>query len=263
VFLEKIVIGHSPESALYAYLNDCYHIQSAPNLPYFFEEYRDFSIFGTSNKKHIWQKLKIYLGFLAKSIDYPDLKQIRIENQTVSLFSDNLLGRFEFGDCYIFETLNVAHDNKMIKHAKKSHLVVDDFSVSRMGKETTHVDPIYTSDSLLNQAYFYNSLRVDGAKWVTDVITVSDLSQEQLHDFEYSDTIVLFKLRKLLEEAGFKGLKEKGKYKNGTDIYKKLTIQHVKRHVTPIDKNTYENTEKVKFMNLQMQEILNEHSSDK
>jgi hypothetical protein len=263
VFLENVVIGHSVESVLYAYLNGHYHIQSAPNLPYFFEEYNDFALFGTTNKKQIWQKIKLHLGLLAKGLDYQDVKQIRIEDKTISLFGDNLLCRFEFERCYIFETLNVVHENKIIEHFENSYMVVDDFKVSRMGRNTTHIDPVQTSDNLLNQAYFYNSMRIDGAKWVTDVVTVSNLRQEQLQDFDYSDTIVLFKLRKLIKDMGFKGLKEKGKYKNGTDIYKKPTVQHIKRYVIPIDKNVFESTEKVKFMSLNIQEILNEHCTSR
>lgn len=256
MFLDNVVVGHSPESALYAYLKGYYHIQSAAHLPYFFEEYSDFSLFGTKNKKQIWQKLKILLGALAKTIDYTDLKQIRVQDDTISLFSGNLLARFRFGKCYIFETLNVNHENKISKHSEGSHLIIDDFTVSRMGKETVDVDPYRSKDNLLNQAYFYNSLRIDGAKWVTDIATVSFLSKEQLYDFDYSDTITLFKLRSLLDNLGFKGLREKGKYKNGEHIYKKPKLQHVKRHVTAIDKNTYENTESVRFLDLKMQEIL-------
>lgn len=263
MLVKGVVIGHSVESVLYAYLNGHHHVQSAPNLPYFFEEYNDFALFGTTNKKQIWQKLKMHLGLLARGLDYPDLKQIRIEDETISLFSDSLLCRFGFQECYVFETLNVAHESKIIEHAETSYMVVDDFKVSRMGKSTTHIDPVQTSDDLLNQAYFYNSMRIDGAKWVTDVITVSNLKQEELQDFDYSDTIVMFKLRKLIRDMGFKGLKEKGKYKNGTDIYKKPTVQHIKRYVTPVDKNVFESTERVKFVSLDIQEILNEHCTSR
>ena len=197
------------------------------------------------------------LGALAKTIDYTDLKQIRVQGDTISLFNDNLLARFKFGKCHIFETLNVNHENKISTHSEESYLIVDDFTVSRMGKDTIHVEPYLSKDNLLNQAYFYNSLRIDGAKWVTDIATVSFLNKEQLYDFDYSDTMALFKLRSLLDNLGFKGLREKGKYKNGEHIYKKPKLQHVKRHVTVIDKNTYESTEGVRFLNLKMQEILN------
>ena len=62
MLLENVVIGHSMESALFAYVNDFYHIQSSNFYPLFFGESRGFSLFGTSNKKQIWTKIKIMLG---------------------------------------------------------------------------------------------------------------------------------------------------------------------------------------------------------
>jgi len=206
----------------YAYLNGCYHIQSTSFQPLFFEEYKDFSFFGTKNKSQIWRKFKLWLGLLARNLDYPSLGRIRIQDNKIKLFDDNLLAEFEFEKCYIFESLNVTHENKIQETKPQVYKVVDDFIISRIGKEVTHIDPIYTGDTLLRGSYFYNSLRVDGAKFVTDAVTISYLTREQLYDFDYSDTMANFKLKSQLNSLGYIGRKEKGKYKNGTDIYKKL-----------------------------------------
>ena len=117
MLLENVVIGHSMESALFAYVNDFYHIQSSNFYPLFFDESRGFSLFGTSNKKQIWTKIKIMLGFLSLNIDYPEVKQIRIQDNTIKVFDDNLLIDFEFERCYIFDTMNISHENKILKAA--------------------------------------------------------------------------------------------------------------------------------------------------
>ena len=95
MLLENVVIGHSMESALFAYVNDFYHIQSSNFYPLFFDESRGFSLFGTSNKKQIWTKIKIMLGFLSLNVDYPEVKQIRIQDNTIKVFDDNLLIDFD------------------------------------------------------------------------------------------------------------------------------------------------------------------------
>jgi hypothetical protein len=259
--LNKVVIGHSPESAAYAYLNDCYHIQSTCFQPLFFEEYESFSLFGTRKKSQIWQKFKLWLGLLAKNIDYPDLSRIRLQKNKVKLFNDNLLAEFEFEKCYIFESLNVTHENKIYETKPQLYKVVDDFTISRIGKDVTHINSICTGDHLLKETHFYNSLRVDGAKFVTDAVTTSYLTKKQLYDFDYSDTMANFKLKSQLNSLGYVGRKEKGKYKSGADIYKKLTTKHIKRYVIPEDAHTYRDTKNIKFMQLSIQEIFDASSS--
>jgi len=261
VLLDKVVIGHSPESVAYAFLNECYHIQSTGFQPLFFEEYENFSLFGTKNKSQIWQKFKLWLGLLAKNIDYPDLERIRLQDNKVRLFGDSLLAEFEFEKCYIFESLNVIHENKIQETKPQVYKVIDDFTISRIGKDVTHIDPVYTKDSLLRESYFYNSLRVDGAKFVTDAVTTSYLTRKQLYDFEYSDTMANFKLKSQLNSKGYIGRKEKGKYKNGTDIYKKFIIKHIKRHVLEQDACKYLDTQNIKFLTASMQDLFNASSS--
>ena len=257
MLLNKVVIGHSPESAAYAFLNECYHIQSTDFQPLFFEEYEKFSLFRVKNKSHIWRNLKLWLGLLARNLDYPSLERIRIQDNKIKLFDDNLLAEFEFEKCFIFESLNVAHESEIQETKPPVYKVIDDFIVSRIGKKTTHIAPIYTGDDLLREAYFYNSLRVDGAKFVTDAVTVSYLSHAQLYDFDYSDTMANFKLKSQLNALGYIGYKEKGKYKNGADIYKKLATKHVKRYVLEQDKNKYLDTQSVRFLAPSIQDIFN------
>jgi hypothetical protein len=261
VLLNKVVIGHSPESAAFAYLNDCYHIQSTDFQPLFFEEYPRFAFFGTKNKSQIWRKFKLWLGLLARNLDYPSLGRIRIQDNKIKLFDDNLLAEFEFEKCYIFESLNVTHENKIQETKPQIYKVVDDFIISRIGKEVTHISPVHTRDTLLRESYFYNSLRVDGAKFVTDAVTISYLTREQLYDFDYSDTMANFKLKSQLNSLGYIGRKEKGKYKNGTDIYKKLITRHIKRYVLEQDRNTYLDTQSVKFLTASMREMFDASST--
>lgn len=257
MLLNNVVIGHSLESALFAYYNQFYFILSDNFQPLFFEECLDFSLFGTSNKREILSHTKDLLGFLSLNLEYPDLRQIRIKENKIKLFSDNLLFDFEFDMCYICNTLNVSHENAIVMAKPETYRVIDDFKVSRMGKEAVDVQSLYSEDKLLSEIHFYNSLRVDGSKYVTDIISVSNLSKQDLYDFEYSDTIATFKLRDCLKNIGYIGLKENFIYKSGKTKIKKVLLEHLKRYVLPIDNNQYRDSEIVKFINPQTKDFIN------
>jgi hypothetical protein len=57
------------------------------------------------------------------------------------------------------------------------------------------------------------------------------------------------------------GLRDKGRYKNGSAIYKKPILDHVKRHIIPVDKNKYKDTKKVKFINFTIEELFHAPST--
>ena len=137
----------------------------------------------------------------------------------------------------------------------EKYQVIDDFKVSRFGHHGP-LDPIHFKDNFVSDVYFYNSMRVDGNKNVTDIAVVSTLTKEQLYDFEYSDTMSMFKLKKQLADKGHVGIIESKKYLNGKNSIKKLELKHVKRYVNPIDSNKYEDSKSVKFFSLSAKEIL-------
>ena len=257
MLLSDVVIGHSLESALFAYYNQYYFIPSDNFQPLFFEECLDFSLFGTNNKRSIYDNVKDLLGFLSLNLDYPDLQQIRIQGDQIKLFNDNLLIDFQFEKCYICDTTNIAHENDVLTPGEETYRVIDDFKVNKMGMDTLHVDPVFTEDKLLAEVYFYNSLRVDGTKYVTDIVTVSNLSKQDLYDFDYSDTIATFKLRDTLNKMGYYGLVDKTVYKNGKNKIRKIVLEHLKRYVLPVDNNTYKDTESVKFIDPLLKDFVN------
>ena len=243
-----MVIGCSLEAILFAYYNQFYYIPSTNFQPLFFEECAEFSIFGSKNKRQIYDQIKDFLGLLALNLEYEDVKQIRIENDSIKVFGDDLLSQYQFLTCYVIDSGNVIHENPIESVGQEVYKVVDDFKVSRMGKDAIAVPSVYSNDALLREIHFYNSLRVDGSRYVTDIITSSILGREQLYDFNYSDTIATFKLRKVLFDLGYIGLKQNHTYKSGKTKTKKLVLEHLNRYVLPIDSNTYANTANVKFV---------------
>ena len=240
---------------MFAYLNGYYHVHSSRHSPLFFEEYEDFSVFGSKNKNYIWTKTKIFLGLLAKNIDYQDIRQIRLSQDTIKIFSDNLLGEYEYGRCHIFDSTAVLHENEVLSAKEPIYKVIDDFQVNRLGKDVLPQGPLKTKDDFVSDIYLYNSFRVLGSKFATDAVAISHMKRKQLYEFDYSDTMAMFKLKRDLNNFGFLGIKEKGTYKNGSSIYKKIKVMHVKRITIEQDNNLYKDTERVKFLNMSMKEV--------
>ena len=108
MYLDKIVVGHSLEALIYAFLNNCWFIQNSNSLPYFYLK-TEVSFFGKKNYREIWTKFRLMMSFLGKSVTFPDLQQIRIEKKTIALSTGNYLCKYNFGKCYIFETTKVQH----------------------------------------------------------------------------------------------------------------------------------------------------------
>ena len=100
-----------------------------------------------------------------------------------------------------------------------------------------HVDFIETEEHLVHRIHLHKANPV--AK--TKIYAVSFLTEEELHDFDFSDTIVRFKCEDLLKQNGFEGARN-GKTKRA------LKLTTVERQVqSPMHR--YHNTEKIKFFN--------------
>lgn len=243
--LDKVVIGNCFESVFFAFVNDCYHVQNCDLRPLFYDTIDNFSMFGSNNRKVLWQRFKYYNGLLGRNLDYDNLSSIRISGNMVKFFDTNLLDKYDFGSCYIFDTDKVLHENNIKEHKDQTYKVIDDFRLSRISPHNPNPTCFSTGEKFVEDIHMYNSGRVEGSKHPTDVLCTSIMSKDQLHSFEYSDTMAGFKLRKFLSENGYEGRYEKGRYKNGEKIYKKILLEHVQRLVFSQDNNLYSETEHV------------------
>ena len=103
--------------------------------------------------------------------------------------------------------------------------------------------------------HFYSSDRVDGSDFITDCVVESELDQDQIKMFDYSDTAIRFVVERHLESIGVRGRFMK-RYKSGKEKYRKPKVQHVRRVVCEKDNNVYSSTESVVMMNATLGEII-------
>ena len=101
MFLEKIVIGSTAESALYALLTESYFI-STRKIPYLFFENLPFSIMGLNSYPELWSRLNLMLGLLGKKVSIKGDSLIKIDDEKIK-FSSTVVEIHNFNGiiCYV------------------------------------------------------------------------------------------------------------------------------------------------------------------
>tara|TARA_B100001250_G_C19734820_1_gene760270 strand:- start:360 stop:1130 length:771 start_codon:yes stop_codon:yes gene_type:complete len=254
--LKEIVIGHSLEAVLYAYTRDCDLIINSLRRPFEFDDVEEGLgryQFETKNKLEIWSSLVLELALDGACPFGDSVESIRVEGNTLRVIPESGTAvEVEFEKCFIFDDENVTVPNRIIEKANSEYRVIDWFNV-RTG--TTHeFDQLLTGEDFVGDLYFYKSRRIDGAHNKKDLVTVSYLREDQLQDFQFSETMAKFKAQSIMKDHGIKGSRS-GISKNGKVIYYSVRIEPDYRYIEPLGKNKYEDSENVKFLDLSLSEI--------
>ena len=258
MLLGGFVIGSTVEAAYYALINDLYFIPNRKRPAMFYNK-TSVSLFGTKDEHELWTRINLMLGLLSKRIAFEDTHTIRVEEDAIKVSTGNTSFKYKFDKVYIFDSTSVQTDCRIKEAKDKTYIVMDDFELSILGPKRYHLEPIIGEKSFPKQLHFYSSDRVDGADYITDCIVESELTEEQLNLFDYSDTMVRFILERHLTSIGVYGrLMEY--YKSGKPKYRKPKVVHVKRLVFEKDNSIYHDTERVKFLNLSLESIIEESS---
>ena len=150
----------------------------------------------------------------------------------------------------------------ILEFNESTFLVLDDFEISTLGGKYKELASLYQNDNLASRMVFYTSNRVPGANFITDCIVESILTEGELVDFNYSDSITKIIVERRLEKLGVTG-QYMGNYKSGRPKFRKPKVKHVSRSVFFRDNNTYASSENIQFVNTTLEDIINEHSSSR
>lgn len=245
---EKIVIGSSLTAVLYAFNN---------NLPIFFaEERRPFrfdylepaidlsrlkiptcnkSLTTFDGKKKVgvakellWERL-LFLLSLSGNVPLSNLcRGIRYDGHRLVCSNEySKILELTFDECHHFGDRNSFGMIEQKTLDPDLHMCYDYIAFNKGGKHET--DYIYTGDDLASEIWFYPSGRIDGATRVKDACVVSRLTHQQLADFDYSETMVKFKMISEMEARGMKGLFN-GYGPNGNPKHYKFRTTHITRN---------------------------------
>ena len=256
MLLDRLVIGSSIEALLYALKEDCFVLYNRVR-PLLFYRSLSVPILGKDREPEVLTKLLLTLSLLGKVIQFEEVESVRIADGKVKVFANNRAYGYEFGSCTIFDPTGIIHENAIISPFEPMYHVIDDFELKNIGRATRSIPSLRQEDKFVSGLHFYTSNRVDGAKFITDCVSESHLSMQQLQSFEYSDSTVKFVVERYLRAAGVNGTSA-GINKNGTTKYRRPFVTHVKRFVFEEDRNVYKDTENVRFSNKTLTEIIDE-----
>ena len=224
--------------------------------------YRKLStpVFGFVCETKAWSRLIISLGMLGKLINFDSLNSsIKIRDNICTVSYGNRVVKNSFDCCYIFDASGVDTENVILEINESTFLVLDDFEVSTLGGKYEELDTLHQESGLASKIVFYTSDRVPGANFITDCVVESILTEKQIVDFNYSDSINKIIVERRLEKLGVTG-QYMGDYKNGKPKFRKPKVKHVSRNVFARDNNTYASSENVKFIKATLEDIINEYS---
>jgi hypothetical protein len=242
---ENIVIGSSLSALAYAYLNNCKVFFTKPELPFRFgylgveEQPLDTPIdtktlktfdrtmeVGTP-KQILWDRLyfvlslngQIPLSNLCHTLRY-DGRSLVCSNEYSKIFEA------EFERCYYFGDNNAEGIIRKKTLDEDTYLCYDHIAFNSGGKH--EIDFIHTSDDFISEIWFYSSDRIDGNTPVRDACAVSKLTESQLRDFDYSETMARFKVLKIMKDNGMRG-KQNGYTEKGTPRHYDFRTSSIRR----------------------------------
>tara|TARA_R110000824_G_scaffold26970_1_gene92127 strand:- start:838 stop:1755 length:918 start_codon:yes stop_codon:yes gene_type:complete len=279
--VERIVVGSTPSALLYAYCNDLPVLSSNVRLPSFIEVFNaddDLTPFGIDNPTTIletanepkligtlhvdlWRHLLFFLS-LAGNIPMSDkCFSLRFEGENVikAITNNSRFARFRFEEAIVFDDEGLhGLPNKMIKQAEEKYKVVDWMDIKSGMRQK--LDYFKTGDDFVDEIFLYPSDRIDGENFsLKDAVAISYLDGGQLQKFEFSDTYVRFKTLKIFKEAGMKGAANGRCTKNPEKTkYYALKIETTQRERYKLERNLYEDTEKIKFNYQSLDDLLKE-----
>jgi len=220
-----IVIGSSLTAILYAFINELPVFFAQERRPYRFD-YLDPELDLSTLKLQphstqlktfeadklvgmpetlLWERLLFLLGLAGKAPLSNLCSSMRLSEGKLVCSNDYAkIAEVQFETAYFFGDEGCHGLVAQKDVANREMICYDWIAFHRGGKH--EIDYIETEDSLVKEIWFYSSDRIDGATKVKDACAVSYLTEEQLTNFDYSETMARFKVVAEMESRGMKGV---------------------------------------------------------
>ncbi len=183
----------------------------------------------------LWERLH-FMHSLSGLVPLSNLcTSFRASDNSLTCFNEySKICEIKFNKCHYFGDNNVNGLLEKNSFDNEEYLCYDWVAFNKGGKHD--IDYIETDDSFCKQIWFYPSDRIDGNTSVKDACIVSQLAQEQILNFNFSETMARFKLINEMEKRGMKGLFN-GYNSAGNPRHYKFKTSHIRREKKLTNKN--------------------------
>ena len=162
----------------------------------------------------LWERLLFLLSLKGDVINSKDVSKLRLNNNKITISNEySKIMELEFEKCHYYGDVGAEGFVKKVNVDERVYLCYDHIAFNSGGKH--EIDFIHTGDDFISEIWFYSSDRIDGNTPVRDACAVSKLTESQLQDFDYSETMARFKVLKIMKDNGMRG-KQNGYTKKGT-----------------------------------------------
>ena len=240
---------------LYAYFNQYPILLNEVSPPDELERFSpdlDLSILNIENKKEIWNtpadkkevgipkialwnRLKFILSMSGLMICPNPADFIRLEENIFKFGFKNKVYKMDFDNAHIFSAKNL--EGAEWESKSSDDVIIKDWISVRAGANHKF-DYCSTGDDFVGEVFFYPSRRNDVIKGTKDIFVTSRLKKENVMDPDFSDTMVRFRVKKLMRDLGIRGPKN-GKNPNYPHSssqefkYRAIRLEFRKREICP------------------------------
>lgn len=262
---DNIVVGSSFDAVLFAFIHNYPIIYSDYDIPFRFD-YLDHSVdlscLKMSNtasvvktlvddvvvgapKVHLWERMLFLLSLDSKAPLSNMCKSLRRKDSKIICSNEySKIAEINFATCHYFYDQNASNFVNEKTLASDKYICYDWIAINRGGKQ--EIDLIETADDFTKEMWFYPSDRIDGRTSIKDVCAVSILTEQQISDFNYSETMARFKLVHEMEKRGMKG-PSNGYGPNGKLKHYKIRATSVNRSVRKLEHKITPKTSNIKI----------------
>jgi len=184
-----VVVGADLDAARFAYDNKCPLIKNRSPHHHSYED-----------AEQEWAE-KIYQLYEMTLVPFTDKSNnIRVypEEKILKVFTDRSVYTVRYEKLHLYDDENV--EGVSLNRELLHYRVVDWFDCR--GLYDLDFSEITTDDKFVNIIKLFKTRRIDGNQKYLDLLCESFLSDKQLKNFDYSDTMARFKVAGLLKERG-------------------------------------------------------------
>ena len=238
---QNIVVGGDIASFLYAFKNDCFVAFTKPGKPFFFEKFDTGDL-----KEAVWTFLYFQMMYRGKILGVEPNQTIRAEEDILKIITEgNSLLNYKFEDlvCFNPEMLSGA---SILEKKNRKHFVVDKIKLSaRQHDQKYH----FVGDDFVKELHFDN---IGRQKFI---YVVSEIFESEINDFDLGQVTLRYKLEPILKKLGIQGSR------NGKNKSLSMKLTSLDRFIRPMETHEYKEEERIKFMEINEDDIWTHQAS--
>jgi len=185
-----VVIGADLDAARFAYDNECFLIKNREPYHHSYE--------GANEQEWSEKMYHLHEMGLVPFVDKVTNLRIISEEKILKIFTGRNVYTVRYDKLYLYDDENV--EGASLDRELLHYRVVDWFDCQ--GLYDLNFDQIITSEKFVNIIKFFIARRIDGNKKYLDLLCESLLTEDQLKNFDYSDTMARLKIESLLKQHG-------------------------------------------------------------